>query len=294
MTEGEIASMLATANATAGEGAVNSVDPEGNYTPEPVAPVAPQPDADGIIKGVKPDDMTPEEALAYMDKIEGKNQPPVEPVVEAPVVPTITPEDFDALSLDEKIAHLQSEKDKEAGIVPNPLAKIDEKLAEEKIDVSAMEAQYLEDGELNAESLASLKKAGFDDTAIEAYITTKVAQETARSDKAIDDICGSRENFDGMSKWMTENLSDAELDKYNAGVKGEHYQTYLENMFNKFQGANPAPTRTIRQTGAPVVVTASEGYASSAEMIVAMQNPRYKNDVAYRNSVIRKVQKMNK
>ena len=296
MTESEIQSLLAKANNTAGEGALSTVDAEGNstYTPETAPKPTPTnvPDEDGIIKATKPDDLTPEQAIALMDKIEGK-APPADPdaIIEEEIVEE-DPVDFDALTLDEKIAHLQEQKDKEAGIEKNPLAEVDAKLDEANIEVSAMEREFIENGELSAESLASLKKAGFDDTAIEAYITTKVAQETAKSDKAISDICGSKENFTAMSDWMTENLSEGELDRYNKGVQGEHYQTYLENMYNKYTNSKPATTRTVRQKGAVITNTASDTYASTAEMVVAIQNPRYKNDVEYRNSVIRKVQKM--
>ena len=290
MTEAEIQGLLAQANNTAGKEALGTVDSDGNSTYEPAPAPKNVPDEDGIIKGTKPDDMTPEEAIAFMDKMEGKEAPAEEPAVEE--VEEEDPVDFESLSLDEKIKHLQEQKDKEAGIVPDPLAEVNKKLADAEVEVSDMEREYIENGELSAESLASLKKAGFDDTAIEAYITTKVAQETAKSDKAINEICGSKDNFTAMSTWMTENLSDAELDRYNKGVQGEHYQTYLENMYNKYSKAQPATTRTVRQKGVVTSKAGSDTFASTAEMVNAMQNPRYRSDIEYRNEVIRKVQRM--
>jgi len=298
MDEQEIASLLASANHQGGSEAMANIDADGNVIAEvPVQNTQVTPaQADPIVKAPPKKDLSPEEAVALLDELEGKHvneQGNLES--EAPVVVEEDADEvpFEKLTTAEKIAKLQEELDIENGVVKDPLETVNKKVADAGLEISDIEAQYINDGQLSEENLKSLKDAGFDDTAIEAYISTKVASETAKANQAVTEVFGTPEKFAEMQEWMIadDNLTDAEIAQYNKGVQGEHYKVYLESMYSRFSKEQAPVTRTIRQSATQNVGRA-QGFATQSEMVKAMQDPRYRNDIEYRKAVQQKVSLM--
>lgn len=297
MTPEEIASMLAQANANVDQTVIDAVDADGILDPNvalitPNVPAGNMPDENGVIRGTPTKQPTPEEALALMDKLEGKGTE----TPDAPEVIEELPEEVDlsTLPLAEQIKALQAKLDIENGVEVNPLAEVESKITEAGLDLKDFEKQYIEEGQIDEASMLALKEAGFNDVAVKAYIDTKVAHATEKANQAITKVMGSKESFTEMSEWMGKNLTQGELDKYNKGVSGEHFEAYLSSMYNKFREAVPAvkpKVRTVRK-GANEAVATSVGYNSQAEMIRDMQNPRYKNDAKFRQAVMTKVSMM--
>jgi hypothetical protein len=295
MTEQEVQAMLATANAQAGATAVANVDDDGNVNVSAPEATPNTPNEDGVIKGVKPAQPTPEEAVALMDKIEGKESNSVEPTTTEEPVSTEDPEvDITTLPLEEQIAKLQEKLDAQNGVEKAPLSEVEAKLSEANLDLKDYEKMYLEQGSLDAETLESLKKAGFNKTAVDAYISTRVAQEKQRSSQAINDVMGSQDNFEAMSKWMVDTLNESELEAYNKGVSSEHYKVYLSDMYARYSKANPPAQTIVRQRGVQTTQDASNTYSSTAEMIGAMRDRRYGKDPQYTQEVRAKVSRMPK
>lgn len=251
--------------------------------------------------------LTPEEAVALVDAHENveltstgetvvpSKEAEEEVVVKEGDVETKQEETLDltGMTLDEQIEALKAEKLKQEQ-ADNPLKQVEDKIEDKGLDISEMAQEYINNGELSEDTVKSLHEAGFDDLAIEAYIETKTTLATQKADKAIEAVCGTKENFSEMTAWMQDNLSDAEFDAYNEGVQGKHFKVYLENMYTRYSNSKPAEQRLIRKSGVAVTHTNdSLGFSSQSEMITAMNHPRYKSDVAYRREVQRKVALMN-
>lgn len=209
------------------------------------------------------------------------------------VVTELEAPDLTGMSIDEQIDALseyKAKQDEQINPEHNTLASVEKKAQEAGIDGEKYINEYTEKGELSKESYASLEKAGFDKVAIDAYIEAREVKAEKLVTKAITDVCGTTEKFTEMADWMKTNLSQPELDRYNAGVKTENYQVHLENMYLKFQAGQPKEVRTLRGNGNQVRTTSdSQGYTNQGEMIMAMQDGRYKSDPEYRKSVQQKV-----
>jgi len=243
--------------------------------------------------------ITPEEAFKLAEKHENKTvnsvgqeifkEEQTEVTVEPEEVKTDDAPDLTGLSIDEQIKVLNEYKAKQEAI-ENPLASVEKKAEEAGIDGEQYVKEYIQNGELSEESYKSLEKAGFDKVAIDAYIEAREIKSEKLVNKAIADVCGTKEAFSEMSNWMIDNLTQQELDRYNAGIQTDNYLLHLENMFLKYQSNKPKSVRTLRADGSQVRVTSdTEGYKSQGEVVIAMQDPRYKSDAEYRKTVQRKV-----
>lgn len=173
----------------------------------------------------------------------------------------------------------------------NPLEEVENKAKEAGIDIPEMYKEYINNGELSPESLKALLDAGFNETAINAYIETKTVQSQAEADAIISETVGTREVYTKMSEWMITNLSEAELDRYNNGVNTEHAKIYIENMFIKYTKAVTPPTIVrdngyVREGNQP-----SAGFKSLNEQNLAMADIRYGKDAKYTAQVRDKVLK---
>lgn len=202
-------------------------------------------------------------------------------------------EDISKLPLEEQIKKLQeklAEENGEKSQEVDPLAKVEAKIEEKGLKLSDFEAEYVEEGGLTEKSLKSLADAGFDKTAVEAYISTRIAQDNAKTDATINSVCENQENFEAMVEWMQTNLDKAELQEYNEGVKTEHAKIYLKDMYSRY--SKDASTRTIRGNGRKTTADSSDTFASEMEMVKAMSDSRYETDPVYRRNVRLKASRM--
>ena len=243
---------------------------------------------------------TPEEAIALLEAHEAKEITEQGVVGEKPDVegdevdlPKKEDElDLTGMSLDEQIEALTNKKAEEEAKA-NPLKQVETKIEDAGLNLSDMAQEYVEKGELTAETIKSLNDAGFDNVAIDAYITTKVEGATAKANEAITSICGSQDSFNEMSEWMQTGVSAEEFNAYNQGIQGENYKLHLENMYNKFEKAQPQKQTLVRQSGKSVARTSdTQGYANQSEMITAMNHPSYGKNLEYTREVQRKVSLM--
>lgn len=105
---------------------------------------------------------------------------------------------------------------------------------------------------------------------------------------AVYQAVGGEQEYGALTSWASENLSDNEIDTYDAMIESGDmgqisfalqalYYRYTEAMGqdgNMLQG-KPAETQG--------------GFRSQAELVAAMNDPRYESDSAYRQDVINKL-----
>ena len=100
---------------------------------------------------------------------------------------------------------------------------------------------------------------------------------------------GGQETFDAVQAWAKENLDQAELDAYNREVNsGDYYRARnalqsLSYAYRENEGSEP------QLLGGKISANATDVFRSTAEVMQAMNDPRYLKDSAYTNDVQEKL-----
>lgn len=100
---------------------------------------------------------------------------------------------------------------------------------------------------------------------------------------------GGQDNFNAVQSWAKENLDQAELDAYNREVNsGDYYRARnalqsLSYAYQENEGSEP------QLLGGKISANATDVFRSTAEVMQAMNDPRYLKDSAYTNDVQEKL-----
>lgn len=149
--------------------------------------------------------------------------------------------------------------------------------------------EFMETGKLSDKAFIELDKAGLPREFVEAYMQGQEAISTA-SALEIQESIGGNANYTAMSEWAGENLTDADLDAYNAIVERgtvEQARVAVKGMYAQFLAAGgKAPTLNQGSTSA---AGGPRPFGSAAQMVEAMSDRRYSNDPAYRDQVEKRI-----
>lgn len=165
-------------------------------------------------------------------------------------------------------------------------------LSEKGLDLSTFTAEFNAKGELSAESYAKLAAAGFDKGIVDNYINGQKAV-VAQYETAVVSEVGGPEKYSEMVAWAKANMTDAEVNAYNAAVSsGDVAQAKLAvlGLSAKFSKANGSEPRLVQgRTTNP----SGDVFESTAQLTEAMRDPRYAKDPAYRAKVQAKLSRSN-
>ena len=181
-----------------------------------------------------------------------------------------------------------SEPNKEEGKKDNADLSIDkaEKAVENAgLDMSSLQQEYNEGGQLADKSYDALEKAGIPKDYVDAFIKGQeaIAQQTSNTLKQ---EVGGADAYNNMMSWASNNLSEAEVNAYNSTVNGKDIEATklaiagLNARFKNAEGVEPN-----LQTGNRPSTSNAPGYRSWAEVTAAMSDARYTSDNAYRADV---------
>lgn len=156
--------------------------------------------------------------------------------------------------------------------------------------------RFDQNGGLTDEDKAALTSLSSEDL-IEAYFkyhTQQVgrAQQTAANQaemKAIRDSVGGDEAYGEMIQWAGSNLTEAEVDQFNAVINTNNAASIryaVESLSNRWKSAEGFEAPLVTGKKAP---TKSKGFRSQAELARAIADPRYQSDPAYRMDVEEKL-----
>lgn len=165
-------------------------------------------------------------------------------------------------------------------------------LNERGLDLSTFTAEFNAKGELSADSYAKLAAAGFDKGIVDNYINGQKAVAAQYETSVVSEVGGS-EKYSEMRTWAKANMSDAEINAYNAAVSsGDVAQAKLAVLglsakFSKAVGSEP------RLVQGRTSLASEDVFESTAQLTEAMRNPRYRNDPAYRAKVQAKLARSN-
>lgn len=156
------------------------------------------------------------------------------------------------------------------------------------LDLSEFEAEFMEQGQLSEDSYTKLEQAGFPRQLVDAYITGQQAL-AAQFQNQVFSLVGGEEAYTKMVQWASQNLSDVEKRAFNEVLEtGDlaKVQLAVEALHSRYMKANPSAPNLL--SGQPPTSSVA-GYASRAEMIRDMQDPRYEKDPAFRKLVEQRV-----
>lgn len=155
--------------------------------------------------------------------------------------------------------------------------------------------EFLENGELSEETLEGLANMDSGEL-VDAYLRMQDAFEDVDqgddlSDQDINNIyeaVGGEDEYTAMVQWAGDNFSPEEIQAYDQAINSGNLPAInlaLQALYYRYTDSMGYDGETLQ--GKPP--TASEGFRSQAELVAAMNDPRYDNDPAYRMDVLRKL-----
>jgi hypothetical protein len=175
----------------------------------------------------------------------------------------------------------------------------DEEPEELSTDSSLFDRLYEESkGEFSEETLKEISNAKPEDLA-KMYLDYRYNNSTEKQvlseqdTSSLKNSVGGEETYSQMIKWAVDNLSEQEISMYDsimdAGNAAAAYfaMQALSYRFNDSVGVEGE----LLQGKAPSNI--SKGFKSQAEVVAAMQDPRYDRDPAYRQEVMSKLESSN-
>lgn len=172
--------------------------------------------------------------------------------------------------------------------------KSDEK-AEEAVETPKLNStvgkateEFAERGELSDKTYIELEKAGLPREFVEAYIAGQNAISTSQA-LDIQNEVGGNANYNAMSEWASENLTDGDLDAFNSIVESgsvEQAKMAVKGLYSQFisSGGQPPELAQGGTSGSSV-----KPFGSAAQVTEAMRDSRYQTDPAYRENVERRL-----
>ena len=150
--------------------------------------------------------------------------------------------------------------------------------------VSKATEEFTENGELSDKTFVELEKAGIPREFVEAYIAGQEALSTSQALEIQNEV-GGNANYNVMSEWAAENLTESDLDAFNSIVESgsvEQAKVAVKGLYAQFLSAGGQPPE-LSQGGTSG--SSVKPFNSAAQVTEAMRDPRYSSDPAYREQV---------
>lgn len=156
------------------------------------------------------------------------------------------------------------------------------------LDWDDVSGHFAEHGALSDEHYAKFEESGIPRALVDGWLAGQQAI-MAQFNAGVVAAAGGEDAFKAAASWAAANLSEAELAPYNEAVNSgdfERAKLAVQGIIARHaKSVGSEPNLADGQGGA----ASSIGFRSRAEMVAAMQDPRYDRDPAYRSDVERKV-----
>lgn len=122
---------------------------------------------------------------------------------------------------------------------------------------------------------------------MEANAPEVMTEETATQLK---DMVGGQEEYTNLLGWAKENFSEQEIEMYDSIMDSGNTQAAffaVQALALRYQDSVGTEGELIQGRAA---TDSSQGFRSQAELVNAMNDPRYERDAAYRNDIMRKLE----
>ena len=185
----------------------------------------------------------------------------------------------------------------------NKEAEYDESVsAGVELITNASQEYFDNEGQLSSETMSKFTEMSSSEL-VEAYMAIRAnnpdvegAAPTADlSDAEINQVynaAGGEAEYDRLTEWATENLAENKLDAFNDIVdKGNamSIQIAVAGLRSEYESQEGYEGRMLQGKAA----RATDAFRSQAEVVAAMNDPRYDKDEAYRRDVYDKLERSN-
>ena len=160
------------------------------------------------------------------------------------------------------------------------------------LDMSSLQAEYAEKGELDTKSYEALEKAGISKEYVDSYIAGQEAIAKTQADD-IKSTVGGDDTYQEMVDWASKNMTEGEKTAYNKAVNSGDMDTVklaVNALKGQFERANGVEPKLVEGKAQP---SQEQGFLSWAQVTEAMADPRYAKDMAYQNEVKNKLANSN-
>lgn len=150
--------------------------------------------------------------------------------------------------------------------------------------IKSYSEEYLRDGKLSDKSYAELAELGVDRSLVDAYVAGQQAL-VERQAESIYSTVGGKEAYSRMVGWASENLSKDEIAAFNEVVQSGDLRKInlaVSGINSRMKAATNEPSLVM---GKSANKAPSGAFRSTAEIVAAMSDPRYKTDPAYRAEI---------
>tara|TARA_B100001094_G_scaffold55005_1_gene50572 strand:- start:94 stop:849 length:756 start_codon:yes stop_codon:yes gene_type:complete len=180
---------------------------------------------------------------------------------------------------------------------PEPETESEE--SEEKSSDSSLFDRLWEEAqgeEFNKETLDELATAKPEDLA-KMYLEYRNSQPTkeitAEVATQLKDSIGGEEQYASMMQWALQNMNESEIDMYDSVMEsGDRNAAFFAMQALSYKyGESVGVEGKLVQGKAPTDTV--KGFKSQAEVVNAMQDPRYDRDPAYRQEIMAKLERSN-
>lgn len=160
----------------------------------------------------------------------------------------------------------------------------------------ALNDEYDENGRLSDESMEALKEMSSEEL-VDAYFQMQERMgsepqgtELTESDvSAIQQSVGGADNYNALVSWAAENFDQAEIEAFDGVVESGNVGAInlaLQALYYRYTEAEGMEGQLLQgKAAAP-----ANGFRSQAEVVRAMQDPRYDRDPAYRAEVMQRLE----
>lgn len=165
------------------------------------------------------------------------------------------------------------------------------------IDFSDMNTRWQQTGQLTEDDYGALGEAGFTKEMVDAYLSGlqyKAAQDTALAVEQVTQIkaeFGGEKGYGEMLQWAAENLSQEEIDGFNQivnqGSSAAAIKMAVAGLHARYTQATGG--REPKLLGGRTPSGGGDKFESTAQVVEAMSDPKYKSDPAYRRKVEEKL-----
>lgn len=161
------------------------------------------------------------------------------------------------------------------------------------LDFDALGKEWVESGgKLSEASKKALSDKGIPESAVAGHVEGAKAKANALVQE-ITSLAGNPANLAAIYEWAKANMTPAEIAAYDATVSTgdtEAVKLAFGGLQAKYIAANGQDPALLGGEGSPTMAGVKP-FASKAQVVAAMRDPRYKNDPAYRAEVEARVAK---
>ena len=236
----------------------------------------------------------------------------------APDTEVLTEEEQDSLAVGEELMaeqeNLLAGKYKDARELESAYLELQKKLgesdsevedgeSEEEVDdeevspavdmLSAASQEFAENGELTAETIDALTEMSSAEL-LEAYLSMQQPPAPEFSDADVSNLkatVGGEEAYEQITNWAAQSLSEADLEAYNSVVENgslSQIKMIMAGLQARYEAENGYEGRQLQ--GKPPS-SSGDVFRSQAEVVAAINDPRYDRDPAYRNDILVKLER---